>query len=152
MAKRQLTPEFREFLACLNRAGVEYLLVGGYAVNHYGYHRFTEDIDFWIAVSDANLDLLLAAIRDFFGEDLAGLDKRFLQENEALFLGRVPNKIEVFKHCSGLEFSDAYRRREETTIDGEPVKLISLVDLRRNKRASGRNKDLADLDNLPESP
>ena len=100
----------------------------------------------------ALVDLLLAAIRDFFGEDLAGLDKRFLQENEALFLGRVPNKIEVFKQCSGLEFSDAYRRREETTIDGEPVKLISLVDLRRNKRASGRNKDLADLDNLPETP
>ena len=54
MAKRTLTPEFREFLECLNRAGVEYLLVGGYAVNYYGHHRFTEGIDFWIAVSDGN--------------------------------------------------------------------------------------------------
>ncbi|MCW5556994.1 MAG: nucleotidyl transferase AbiEii/AbiGii toxin family protein [Verrucomicrobiae bacterium] len=152
MGKRQLTPEFREFLACLNRAGVEYLLVGGYAVNHYGYHRFTEDIDFWIAVSDENFDRLLAAIREFFGEGLAGLDKNFLQQNEALFLGAVPNRIEVFKHCSGLEFSEAYRRREETALDDEPVKLISLADLRINKRASGRNKDLADLDNLPEVP
>ena len=149
MAKRQLTPEFREFLACLNRAGVEYLLVGGYAVNHYGYHRFTEDIDFWIAVSDANFDRVLAAIRDFFGEDLAGLDKSFLQQHEALFLGGVPNKIEMFKHCSGLEFSQAYPRRVETTIDGELVKMICLTDLKTNKRASGRNKDLADLDNLP---
>ena len=149
MAKRQLTPEFKEFLACLNRAGVEYLLVGGYAVNHYGYHRFTEDIDFWIAVSDANFDRLLAAVRDFFGEDLAGLDKKFLQTHEALFLGGVPNKIEVFKHCSGLEFSQAYPRRVETTIDGLPVKMICLNDLKTNKRASGRNKDLADLDNLP---
>src|SRR6267154_5118905 len=149
MAKRQLTPEFREFLACLNRAGVEYLLVGGYAVNHYGYHRFTEDIDFWIAVSDENLGRVLAAIRDFFGEDLPGLDKSFLQEHEALFLGGVPNRIEVFKHCSGLEFSKAYPRREETTIDDESVKLICLEDLKANKRASGRNKDHADLDNLP---
>ena len=149
MAKRQLTPEFREFLACLNRAGVEYLLVGGYAVNHYGYHRFTGDIDFWIAVSDANFDRVLAAIRDFFGEDLAGLDKSFLQQHEALFLGGVPNKIEMFKHCSGLEFSQAYPRRVETTIDGELVKMICLTDLKTNKRASGRNKDLADLDNLP---
>lgn len=149
MAKRELTPEFREFLACLNRADVEYLLVGGYAVNHYGYHRFTEDIDFWIAVSDANFDRLLAAIRDFFGEDLVGLDKKFLRENEALFLGGVPNKIEVFKHCSGLDFAETYPRRVETTIDGEPVKLICLQDLKVNKRASGRNKDLADLDNLP---
>jgi len=150
MAKRQLTPEFRQFLAALNRAGVEYLLVGGYAVNHYGYHRFTEDIDFWIAITDENFDRLLAAVRDFFGEDLGGLDKKFLQENESLFLGGVPNKIEVFKHCSGLEFADAYARRHETNIDGEPVKLISLADLKVNKRASGRNKDLADLDNLPD--
>ena len=144
-----MTPEFRDFLASLNRAGVEYLLVGGYAVNHYGYHRFTEDIDFWIAVSDENFERVLSAIRDFFGEDLAGLDRKFLQEHEALFLGAVPNKIEVFKHCSGVEFSQAYARRIETELDGEPVKLISLADLKANKRASGRNKDLADLDNLP---
>ena len=149
MAKRQLTPEFREFLVCLNRAGVEYLLVGGYAVNHYGYHRFTEDIDFWIAVSDENFDRLLEAVRQFFGEHLAGLDKKFLENNEALFLGGVPNKIEVFKHVSGVEFSQAYPRRVETTIDGEPVKIICLTDLKTNKRTSGRNKDLADLDNLP---
>ncbi|MEY2428120.1 MAG: hypothetical protein QOJ40_1005 [Verrucomicrobiota bacterium] len=83
------------------------------------------------------------------GEDLAGLDKKFLQNNEALFLGRVPNKIEVFKHASGLEFSEAYPRRVETVIDGEPVKMIGLADLKTNKRATGRNKDLADLDNLP---
>lgn len=149
MAKRQLTPEFREFLACLNRAGVEYLLVGGYAVNHHGYHRFTDDIDFWIAVSDANFDRLLAAIREFFGEDLAGLDRNFLQDNESLFLGGVPNKIEIFKQASGLEFAQAYPRRVETAIDGVPVKMICLTDLKTNKRASGRNKDLADLDNLP---
>jgi hypothetical protein len=148
MVKRQLTPEFREFLACLNRAGVEYLLVGGFAVNHYGYHRSTEDIDFWIAVTNANFDRLLAAVRDFFGGDLEGLDKKFIQENEAVYFGGVPNKIEVFKHCSGLEFSQAYPRRVETMIDGEPVKLICLADLKTNKRASGRNKDLADLDNL----
>ena len=149
MAKRQLTPEFREFLECLNRAEVEYLLVGGYAVNYYGYHRFTEDIDFWIAVSDENFDRLLAAIRDFFGEDLAGLDKKFLQNNESLFLGGVPNKIEVFKNASGLKFTEAYPRRLEATIEGLPVKMIGLTDLKTNKRASGRNKDLADLDNLP---
>ncbi len=144
-----MTPEFREFLACLNRAEVEYLLVGGYAINHYGYHRFTEDIDFWIAVSDQNFDRLLSAIHDFFGEEIEGLDKRFLYENEALFLGAIPNKIEIFKHCSGLQFEDAYARRVETAFDGESVKMLSLADLRANKAASGRNKDLADLDHLP---
>ncbi len=149
MGKRKLTPEFREFLACLNRAEVEYLLVGGFAVNHYGYHRFTEDIDFWIAVSDENFDRLLAAVRAFFGEDLAGLDKAFLQNNESLYLGRVPNKIEVFQNASGVKFAEVYSRRVETVLEGIPVKIIPLADLKVNKRASGRNKDLADLDNLP---
>ena len=87
MAKRKLTPEFREFLACLNRAGVEYLLVGGYAVNFYGYHRFTEDIDFWIAVSDENLERLLTAVRFFFGEDLACLDLNLFEKQRIALSG-----------------------------------------------------------------
>ena len=151
MAKRQLTPEFREFLECLNRAGVEYLLVGGFAVNHYGYHRFTEDIDFWIAVSDANFERLLKAVRLFFGEDLVGLDMNFLKNNETLYLGRVPTKIEVIQNASGVTFSAAYPNRIETEIEGTPVKVISLADLRANKKASGRYKDLADLEKLPEA-
>src|ERR1035437_10585685 len=85
MVKRQLTPEFREFLACLNRAGVEYLLGGGYAVNHYGYHRFTGDIDFWIAVSDANFDRLLETVRLFFGENLAVWIKSFYKTMNRCF-------------------------------------------------------------------
>lgn len=151
MAKRKLTPEFREFLECLNRAGVEYLLVGGYAVNYYGHHRFTEDIDFWIAVSEENFARLLAAVRHFFGDDLAGLDMNFLKNNESLYLGRVPDKIEVFQKASGLDFRQAYPRRVECTLEGVPVKIISLADLRANKRASARHKDLADLEKLPEA-
>jgi hypothetical protein len=136
-------------LACLNRAEVEYLLVGGFAVNHYGYHRFTEDIDFWIAASEANFGRLLAALRLFFGEDLAGLDMNFLKKHESLFLGGVPNKIEVFQKASGLKFEEAYPRRVETMLEGVPAKMICLSDLKANKQASGRKKDLADLDNLP---
>lgn len=149
MAKRLLTPEFSEFLACLNRAEVDYLLIGGYAVNHYGYHRFTEDIDFWIAISDENFARVLNAVRQFFGEDLPGLDLNFLRNHETLFLGRVPTKIEVLQNVSGLTFTEAYPNRIEVTIEGTPVKIISLADLRTNKRATGRHKDLADLENLP---
>ena len=149
MEKRKLTPEFREFLECLNGAGVEYLLVGGFAVNFYGYHRFTEDIDFWIAASDENLGRLLAAVRAFFGDDLAGLDMNFLKNNESLYLGRVPDKIEVFQKASGLDFSEAYPRRLESALEGIPIKVISLADLRSNKLASARHKDLADLERLP---
>jgi len=149
MAKRKLTPEFREFLECLNRAEVEYLLVGGFAVNYYGHHRFTENIDFWIAVSDENFMRLLAAVRQFFDGDLAGLDLNFLKKNESLYLGRVPDKIEVFQQASGVDFSRAYPRRIEGMLEGVSVKVISLADLRANKQASARHKDLADLEKLP---
>lgn len=136
-------------MECLNRAEVEYLLVGGYAVNYYGHHRFTEDIDFWIAVSDANFDRLLAAIRNFFGGDLPGLNMNFLKQNESLYLGTVPDKIEVFQKASGVDFREAYARRHEGAIEGVAVKVISLADLRANKQASGRIKDLGDLEKLP---
>jgi hypothetical protein len=118
-------------------------------VNHYGYHRFTEDIDFWIAISDENFARVLNAVRQFFGEDLPGLDLNFLRNHETLFLGRVPTKIEVLQNVSGLTFTEAYPNRIEVTIEGTPVKMISLADLRTNKRATGRHKDLADLENLP---
>ena len=149
MAKRKLTPEFKEFLECLNRAEVDYLLVGGYAVNFHGHHRFTEDIGLWIAVSEDNLQRLLKAIRLFYGGDLAGLDMKFLKNNESLYLGRVPDKIEIFQRASGLDFGEAYPRRIQGRIEGIPVKIISLADLRANKQASGRHKDLADLEKLP---
>jgi len=64
-------------------------------------------------------------------------------------LGRVPNKIEVFQNASGLKFDEVYPRGVDATLEGISVKIISLADLKINKRASGRNKDLADLDNLP---
>ena len=75
----------------------------------------------------------------------------FLKSNESLYLGRVPDKIKVFQNASGLDFSRAYTRRIESTLEGVPVKIISLADLRANKQASARHKDLADLEKLPEA-
>ena len=75
----------------------------------------------------------------------------FLKNNETLYLGRIPTKIEIIQNASGVQFARAYPNRVETTIDGVPAKVISLADLRANKKASGRHKDLADLENLPEA-
>ena len=106
-------------------------------------------MDSWIAASDANFGRLLEAIRKVFGEDLAELDGNFLKHNVSLYLGRVPNKIEVFQKASGVEFFQVYPRRVQSTLAGLPVKILPLDDLKTNKRASGRNEDLADLANRP---
>lgn len=150
MDPRYLSDDFRDFLTCLNEAGVEYLLVGGHAVAFYGYVRPTRDMDVWVAVSPTNAERLVQAIRAFFGTDLAGLAKEwFLDMENVTRFGAVPNLIEILPQVSGGDFAAAYARRVRAEVDGQSVNLISLTDLVANKAASARHKDLADLENLP---
>lgn len=151
MDPRRLPPDFREFLECLNAAGVEYLLVGGHAVTFHGYPRVTADMDVWIGRSVDNADRLLAAIRRFFSGDLPGLTReQLLDPDQVTHFGAHPFQIEILNRISGAEFPAAWSRRIQTHYDSTPVNILSLEDLKLNKRASGRAKDLADLENLPE--
>lgn len=149
MDPRHLSDDFRDFLTCLNEAGVEYLIVGGHAVAYHGYYRPTRDMDVWVRVSDENADRLVRAINVFFGGHLEGLVREwFLDVENVTRFGAVPNLIEILPKVSGGEFEAAYRRRVTDTVDGQPVKLIGLEDLLANKKASGRLKDLADIEQL----
>ena len=149
MDSRQLSDEFRDFLICLNEAGVEYLLVGGHAVAYHGYSCPTRDMDVWVDVSEVNADRLVAAITAFFGVSLAGLSRDwFLDRENVTRFGAVPNLIEILPKVSGGEFQAAYQRRVNATVDGQPVTLIGLADLLANKKASARLKDLADVEQL----
>jgi hypothetical protein len=76
--------------------------------------------------------------------------ERFLHKGPILAFGRKPLRVDILTDPSGVEFEDCYLRRIETEIDGVMIPWISLPDLRTNKRASGRTKDLADLENLPD--
>jgi len=135
----------------LNGHGVEYLLVGGYAVGIHGYPRYTGDIDIWIALSEGNADRMVAVFKEF-GFDVPGLSREmFLDEGRMTRLGREPVKIEILTRISGVAFCDAKARGTSVEVDGIAIPVISLDDLRINKRASGRAKDLADLENLPPS-
>lgn len=151
MDPRHLSDDFRDFLICLNDAGVEYLLVGGHAVAYHGYARPTRDLDVWIAVSPDNAQRTVAAIKAFFhGAELKGLSEGwFLDPENVSRFGAVPNLVEIVNAVSGCQFATAYAHRVTAEIDGVKVSLISLEDLKRNKQASGRAKDIADLENLP---
>jgi len=149
MDPRHLSDDFRDFLISLNEAGVEYLLMGGHAVAHYGYVRPTTDMDVWVAVSESNANKLVTAVRHFFDSDLPGLEAGwFLDPENVTHFGARPNYIEILPRVSGLEFHDACRRAVTVELDGIPTRLISFADLLANKRASGRAKDLADLEKL----
>lgn len=145
----KLPRDFKEFLSLLNSHRVDYLLVGGYAVAIHGFPRYTGDIDIWIAVSPENADRVVECLREF-GFDLPELSPDlFLNVNRMTRLGREPVKIEILNRVSGLDFEEAAANSILVEIEGVSVPVISLKDLRTNKLASGRSKDLADLENLP---
>jgi hypothetical protein len=133
----------------LNVHHVEYLLIGGYAVNYHGYPRATADMDIWIAVHPTNAQRVVAALKEF-GFDVPDLSPElFLQPWQIIRLGMPPVRIEIATTISGVEFAGCYAERIEECLDGIPVSLISLEHLKRNKKASGRHQDLADLEHLP---
>ena len=145
----KLPPDFKEFLSLLHTHHVEYLLVGGYAVAAHGYPRFTGDIDLWIQTSTENSERVLHVCREF-GFDVPNLRAELFKEpNHMTRMGNPPLRIEILNSVSGLTFDAAWENRIVKQWDGVPVSLISLHDLRTNKQASGRLKDLADLENLP---
>ncbi|MBT9589064.1 nucleotidyltransferase [bacterium] len=140
--------DFLEFLSLLSGHQVEYLLIGGYAVGFHGYPRATGDMDIWIACSQETARKMMEVYRDFGIEQGVELG-HFLNPRGILRMGTPPNRLEVTTCIDGVEFADCFGRRVQVEVDGVSVNLLSLGDLRVNKAASGRNKDLADLENLP---
>lgn len=144
----ELPKDFREFLSLLRSKDVRYLLIGGYAVGYHGFPRATGDLDIWIAVDPENAQRMVETVREF-GFDTPDLSPAlFLQDDSMVRMGNVPMRIEILTRISGVDFKDCYRDRIVDEIDGVEVSLISLRDLLTNKRASGRHKDLMDIDEL----
>lgn len=133
----------------LNSHGVEYLLVGGYAVSYYGYPRATADMDIWVARTPQNANKLVAVLKEF-GFNVPELSPElFLRENQVIRMGVPPFRIEIVTSASGVTFEECYAARVRAVIDDIDVNMISLDHLKANKRAAGRHKDLDDLEHLP---
>jgi len=149
MATVNLPADFREFLKLLNAHRVKYLLIGGYAVAYHGYPRATADMDIWIEVDPANAKKIVAALTNF-GFDLPDLSTElFLETEKIVRMGIPPVRIAIMTSISGVEFQECYDARMIVELDGIRVSVISLPFLKANKKASGRYKDLNDLENLP---
>lgn len=143
-----LNPDFREFIQLLNTHDVRYLVVGGYAVAFHGYPRNTKDIDIWLWLDASNANRLLHALADFGFQSLSLRAADFLEPDQIIQLGYPPARIDLLTTVPGVDFEDCYRTRLEIQVGEITVNLIDLENLKRNKRASGRPQDLADLANL----
>jgi len=144
-----LPADFKEFLRLLNSHGVEYLVVGGYAVGFHGYPRATADLDIWVPIDRGNADKLTRALREF-GFGMPELSPElFLEPERVVRMGVPPMRIEILTSISGVEFRDCYARKESTLVDDLQIPFLALEDLKANKRAAGRHQDLSDLEHLP---
>lgn len=143
-----LSTHFIDFIACLNEREVEYLLVGGYALGAHGVVRATRDIDFLYRPTERNVDSLCAALVEF-GAPSSVIDKDALLDPAIVTqFGQPPNRIDLMGEISGVTFAEAWSGSLETTLSGATLRVIGLEELRRNKAATGREKDAKDLRKL----
>ena len=143
-----LNDDYKEMLQCLAAEGVEFLLVGAYALAAHGYLRATMDIDLWVKPSPSNADAVLKALRKF-GAPVRGLSKADLQRDDTIYqIGVAPRRIDLITGASGLDFDEVYARAQQTEIEGVSIRIPTVGDLIANKRASGRPKDLLDVATL----
>ncbi len=144
----RIPQDFKELLQLLNSKKIEYLVIGGYAVAFHGHPRATGDLDIWIAISENNAVKIVEALKEF-GFDAPGLKNEiFLEKNKNIRMGEEPLRIEILTSIDGVEFNDCYKNKKTVTIDGIEMNFISLQDLKKNKKASGRLQDLADIENI----
>lgn len=143
-----LPSDFSEFLKSLREKDVKYLLIGGYAVAYHGYPRATNDLDIWIATNPENAERVVRVIREFgFGTPELS-PELFLKKPSLIRMGIPPIRIEILNDISGVDFEACYPNRVIDRIGDVEVDIIGVSDLKRNKKASGRFKDLDDLQNL----
>lgn len=143
-----LNEDYRDMLHALSGEKVRFLLVGAYALAAHGYPRATMDIDIWVMPSPKNADAVLRALR-LFGAPLHNLTREDLQKDGTIFqIGVAPRRVDIITAASGLHFEETYGRSLSVNIEGIEVHILSIDDLIRNKRATGRTKDLADVEAL----
>jgi len=140
-----LNDDFLDMLSALSGEGTRFLIVGAYAMAHYGLPRATGDIDIWVGHSPENADRVWEALRRFGAPlDQVAVDD-FGQPDLVLQIGVAPSRIDLLTSIDGVDFEEAWAARVEVDIGGIRVAVLSRTDLMTNKRAAGRPQDLADL-------
>jgi len=143
-----ISKDFREFIELLNAAKVRYLVVDGYAVAVHGYPRYTKDLDIWIEGSPNNADKVMQALHQFGFGALDIRTEDLTEKDQVIQLGYPPNRIDLLTSLEGVSFDDCYGARVAVKIEDVEIAFIDIDNLRKNKAATGRAQDLADLEHL----
>jgi hypothetical protein len=150
MTRQALNQDFMEMIQALNGAGVEYLVIGAHAMAVHGVPRATGDFDIWVRPARWNGERLLEALREF-GAPVAdhGITADDLERPDIVYqIGLPPRRIDLMTGISGVEFDAAWASRVIVSLEGCEIPVIGRADLITNKRATGRARDLVDLELL----
>ena len=140
--------DFAEMLSALSEAGAEFLIVGAHALAAHGIPRATGDLDIWVRPTAANARRVMQALASF-GAPLGGLTIEDLTRPDTVFqIGVPPSRVDILTGVTGVQFDEAWPRRVALDLEGTEVPVIGWDDFIRNKRATGRPKDLADIDGV----
>lgn len=143
-----MNPDFAEMLAALSEARADFMVIGAHAVAVHGRPRATGDLDIWVRPTPENATRVWAALIAF-GAPLHELTLQDLVADDVVFqIGVAPNRIDLLTTIGGVTFDEAWPRRTTVALWGQSVPVIGREDLMRNKQASGRPRDLADLAEL----
>jgi Nucleotidyl transferase of unknown function (DUF2204) len=144
-------PDFRELLALFNAHHVEYLIVGGYALAFHGAPRFTGDLDIFVKPDTANAQRILTALAAFGFASVGLTSSDFERPNQVVQLGVPPVRIDLLTSITDVSWDEAWAGRTAGNYGDMPVDYIGREQFIANKRATGRTKDLADLEMLGEA-
>ena len=137
-----------DFIRLCNKYGVQYLVIGGYAVNVHGYVRYTKDLDVAIAVAPDNAVRMMEVIHAFGFGSLGLQPQDFLQKNGVVQLGHAPVRIDILNDVDGISFSEAFEKRKDVLYEDVLIHVIGLDELYILKQRAGRKQDLADIEKL----
>jgi hypothetical protein len=141
--------DFKEFINCFNQNDVAYVLVGGMAVILNGYNRTTGDMDVWVKKTTDNYERITKAFRDFSMPVFDMTKENFLSDQfDVWSFGRDPVRIDVMTEVKGLDFDLAFRDAQYFTEDNTTFRYLHLSTLIEAKRASGRHRDMDDIEQL----
>jgi predicted nucleotidyltransferase len=140
--------DFKDMVRIFNEEGVQYILLGGMAVIIHGYARSTKDLDLWVWANPENAVRVMRALEKF-GAPMHDISvKDFEKEGTIFQIGVRPIRIDIITATVGINFAEAYQNIEKINVDGVNIPLISIPDLIKNKKATGRLTDLNDVEHL----
>ena len=140
--------DFKEFVELLQKNNAEYLIVGGYAVGVHGHPRFTGDLDIWLNPSPENAKKILATVNEFGFSSFKLTEADFVKEGNVIQLGYPPLRIDLLTSIDGVTFQECFENRKEVDMEGVIVNFIGYWDLIKNKKETGRPKDIDDIEHL----